>query len=123
MKKLLTATVVFVMFFIVSSISIMEAQPSTPVAPPVEVEGNINAHVVLENLETGEKTLLTPSFVEFQETLDDSSEMVNAITYEVGIPEQMLGNSRSQVDKQSSLFPSIAYANEQKYKCDSTSSV
>lgn len=123
MKKLLTATVVFVMLFIVSSISIMEAQPSMPVAPPAEVEGSINAYVVLENLETGEKTHLTPSFVEFQETLDDSFEMVNAITYEVGVPRQMLSNSLSPDNEQSSFFPSVAYANEQKYKCDSTSSV
>lgn len=35
----------------------------------------------------------------------------------------MLGNSHSPVNEQSSLFPSIAYADEQKYKCDSTSSV
>jgi hypothetical protein len=46
------------------------------------------------------------------------------ITYEVGIPRRMLrGTPASATRQQSFLFPSVAYADEQKYKCDSTSSV
>ena len=124
MKKLgLSVSVVFIMLFVISSI--MGAESLTPTDElPVKVEENINVYVTLENLETSEKTFLTPDMVEFQKAFtDDSSKESNVLTYEVGIPSQMLGGSPSSVKEQSFLFPSTVHADESKYKCDSSSSV
>ncbi|MBE7528135.1 MAG: hypothetical protein HND44_24325 [Chloroflexi bacterium] len=91
------------------------------------IEKNINVYVILENLETGEKTYLAPRLIAFEEDSrpgeSGSSEASIAIAYEVGIPGYMLGAALPLTNEQSFWFPDVAYATEQKYMCDSTSSV
>lgn len=121
-KHGLSVGIVFVMLFVVSSIT--GAESLAPTELPNEVAEKINVYVTLENLETGEKTFLTPTIVEFQAAPTDFVEESNTITYEVGIPSQLLGGTPTSAKRQQSfLFPDVAHANEQKYKCDSTSSV
>jgi hypothetical protein len=120
MKKVwISVCLVFAVMFVTSSI--MGAQSPTPVELPPDIANNVEVQAVLENLETGEKITLVPHLVDFQR--DSTSEESIAITYEVGIPGHMLGISPSPINEQSILFPRTVFANEEKYKCDSTSSV
>lgn len=77
------------------------------------------------NLETSEKVFLEPHLTDFQTSPIKSSTSAEAIaiTYEIGIPSELMGSSEGTSDVQSFLFPGRVYATEQKYKCDSTSSV
>lgn len=120
MKKFgLSISFVFIMLSVMSTI--LRAESLTPIQLPPEIEKNIDVYGKLENLETGEKIYFTPSVVEFKQAptdTNDSFETSNLITYEVGIPGQLLGSEFSSNNEQLFLSP-----NDPKYKCDSTSGV
>lgn len=123
MKKLLISfSIVFITLFMVTSV--MGAKPHPPVELPAHIEEKINIYVVLEDLETGEKVFLEPNLIQFHASpmKSSSSEQSFEITYEVGIPKEMVGGHPGGVKGQSFLFPSAVHANESKYLCDSTSS-
>ena len=102
----------------------VQAEPLTPIDLPPEIEKSIEVHAKLENLDTGEKILLPPNIVSYQKnSTEKSSEILNAITYEVGIPAKLLGSEVAPNNTQSFFLPEIAHANDSSYKCDSTSSV
>lgn len=121
MNKKVTISLFLVITIMVVTTVMAGAQPSPPVQLPPEVAGRINALARLENKETGEVVYFNPHLIDFKSP--QSANDAGMISYEVGIPSRNLASTygTASVPNQP-LFPSVVFADESKYKCDSTSS-
>ncbi len=77
---------------------------------------------MLENLETGVKNILDLQVVEYSRISSEENEENVSVTFEVGIPQDMLRVPNGIFPEQASSSSDVI-ASEQKYLCDATSSV